>query len=122
MGDASRPGQGSVSKRSTGRRLGAIQEALNANRPAYPTGLNPNSFGWWGFRKGYYYGGWSTVDQNLAPPSFASGILECSLVGTLPADLPPRSYIAITNASPGVPVGYSRAREEASFHMVLGTY
>ena len=96
---------------------------MNANRPAYPTGLNPDSFAAWGFRRGYYYGrGWSNVDSNLAAPTFVSGILERSLRGTVPAGLPPRSYMAITSASPGVPVGYSRAREEASFHMVLGTY
>ena len=35
---------------------------------------------------------------------------------------PPRSYVAITRTSPGVSLGCDRAREEASFHVVYGTW
>ncbi len=35
---------------------------------------------------------------------------------------PPRSYVAITRTSPGVSLGYSRVREEASFHVVYGSW
>jgi hypothetical protein len=35
---------------------------------------------------------------------------------------PPRSYLAIVNAPPGVPLGVSGASEEASFHVVAGRW
>ena len=80
----------------------------------------------WAFPAGTT-GGWSNVDQNLPAPTFATGILERSIQATLRGDVqrwPPRSYVAITRTSPGVSLGYDRAREEASFprglrHLVI---
>jgi hypothetical protein len=37
-------------------------------------------------------------------------------------DLPPRSYVAITETGPEVEVGMSSAKEEASFHMIEGKW
>jgi hypothetical protein len=104
--------------------LHELRQALAANTPAYPPGYDPNFSGAWGFRGGYYRG-WSEVDQELPTPAFGSGILECSLQATLSADLQawaPRSYVAVTRTSPGLSLGYEKVREEASFHVVLGTW
>jgi hypothetical protein len=37
-------------------------------------------------------------------------------------DLPPRSYVAITETGPEVEIGISYAKEDASFHMIEGRW
>jgi hypothetical protein len=100
-----------------------LQAALGANRPAFPPGYQSRYYGGLGFN-GRYYGSWSNVDRNLPNPTFASGILERSLqaLGGDVRTWPPRSYVAIARTSPGVSLGHDRAREEASFHVVYGTW
>jgi len=101
-----------------------LQALLAANQPAYPLGYDPRNYGGLGFSSRYYRS-WSSVDPNLPPPTFATSILERSLQATLRGDVrtwPPRSYVAITRTSPGVSLGYDRAREEASFHVIYGTW
>ncbi len=101
-----------------------LQQMLVANTPAYPPGYHPTFSGALGFR-GNYYRGWSDVDQELKAPTLGTGILERSLQATLNADVQtwlPRSYVALTRTAPGVSLGYGRAHEEASFHVVLGTW
>ncbi len=101
-----------------------LQVLLAANQPSYPVGYDPRNYGGLGF-SGRYYRSWSSVDPNLPPPTFATSVLERSLQATLSGDVrtwPPRSYVAITRTSPGVSLGYERAREEASFHVVYGTW
>jgi len=64
---------------------------------------------------------------------FSTGKLSANLAGEAltnlagfggqPAlDLPPRSYVAITERGPEVEVGVSYAKEEASFHVVVGKW
>ncbi len=101
-----------------------LQAAFGVNRPAFPPGYQSHSYRGLGF-SGRYYHSWSNVDRNLPNPTFASGILERSLQATLGGDVrtwPPRSYVAITRTSPGVSLGHERAREEASFHVVYGSW
>jgi hypothetical protein len=44
-------------------------------------------------------------------------------LGGQPAlDLPPRTYVAITELGPEVEVGISYAKEEASFHVIVGKW
>lgn len=101
-----------------------LQVLLAANQPAYPPGYEPHYYGGLGFSNRYYRG-WSPVDGRLPDPTFGTSVLERSLQATLRGDVrawPPRSYVAITRTSPGVSLGYERAREEASFHVVYGTW
>lgn len=101
-----------------------LQASLGANRPAFPPGYQAGYSGGLGFSSRYYRT-WSNVDRNLPDPSFASGILERSIQAALGGDVrswPPRSYVAITRTSPGVSLGHERAREEAGFHVVYGTW
>lgn len=101
-----------------------LQASLGANQPAFPLGYDSRYYGGLGFSS-RYYGGVSNVDRNLPDPTFASSILERSLQATLRGDVrswPRRSYVAITRTSPGVSLGYDRAHEEASFHVVYGTW
>ncbi len=107
-----------------GAALHELRQALGANTPAYPPGYNPNFTGALGFRSSYYLG-WSDVDQELPAPTLATGILERSLQATLNADVQtwqPRTYVALTRTTPGVSLGYGRAHEEASFHVVFGSW
>ena len=101
-----------------------LRQALGSNAPAYPSGYNSNFSGALGWNGGYSRF-WSNVDNELPTPTLATGILERSLQATLNADVQtwqPRTYVALTRTSPGVSIGYGRAREEASFHVVLGTW
>lgn len=97
-----------------------LQEALQANLPALPPDYNPHSVPT-GFGDYFYY---SYVDSDQSPPNWHSGLLERSIVATLAGveTLPPRSYVALTRTAPGVPLGYDRAQEQASFHVVYGRW
>ncbi len=97
---------------------------MSGNAPAYPPGYNPAFSGAAGVGFGYYRF-WSDVDDALPAPTLVTGILERSLQATLNADVQawqPRTYVALTRSSPGVSLGYGAAREEASLHVVFGTW
>jgi hypothetical protein len=101
-----------------------LAQVLSANAPAYPPGYNPGFSGAAGVGFGYYRY-WSDVDDDLPAPTQVTGTLERSLQATLNADVrtwQPRTYVALTRTSPGVSLGYGAAREEASFHVVFGTW
>ena len=51
-------------------------------------------------------------------PNEAETILERSLHHA--SDLPPRSFVAITETSPEVELGTPAAREESSLHVIVG--
>jgi len=94
-------------------------------RPEFPEGYDAryyrNAFG---FQR-RYYSPWTNVDQNLAPPGFSQGVLERHLrlqSSTGLKSLAPGSYLAVTQQGVDVPLGYQRLREEASFHLVHGTW
>lgn len=91
-------------------------------RPSYPPGYdaryNDRRYGYQ--RRSYY---WSAMDQNLPFPRLDESLLEQALnlaVHNDLAKLAPRSYLALTRTSPEIPLGYRSAREEASFHVVVG--
>jgi len=99
-----------------------LRIAVNDNRPAFPIGYDSryyrNAFG---VRRRY----WTDVDQHLPPPKFEDGILERSIHRTLYSgarNMKPRSFIAITETSAEVPLGYDSLREEASFHVIYGRW
>jgi hypothetical protein len=101
-----------------------LAQVLSGNAPAYPPGYNPAFSGAAGVGFGYYRF-WSDVDDALPAPTLVTGILERSLQATLNADVQawqPRTYVALTRSSPGVSLGYGAAREEASLHVVFGTW
>jgi len=99
----------------------ALAQAVGASAPAFPPGYHPG-FDLAGLG-GYNY--WSSCDYDLPGPTMDAGILEQSLVISLNAQIenwPPRTYIAVTRTTPGVSLGCDDAREEASFHAVLGRW
>jgi hypothetical protein len=101
-----------------------LAQVLIANAPAYPPGYNPGFSGASGVGFGYHRF-WSNVDDDQPAPTLVTGTLERSLQATLNADVrtwPPRTYVALTRTSPGVSLGHGGAREEASFHVVFGTW
>lgn len=59
------------------------------------------------------------LSDNLAGDALAD---LAGLAGRPALELPPRSYVAITETGPEVEVGISYAKEEASFHVVLGKW
>lgn len=102
-------------------------KAYHANKLGYPPGLDPgrlqaSSYRGYSRRYRFAYGVPSTVQATQD-----TGRLEQALSALDPArssgrPLPPRSYLAIVEQSPEVVLGTPRAREEASFHVIRGTW
>jgi hypothetical protein len=64
-------------------------------------------------------------DSGASEPSMGSSLLEKNIADALQplqSPLAPGTYIAIVEHSPLVLTGVTRAREEASFHMIRGRY
>jgi hypothetical protein len=93
-----------------------MRPIFSDNLPQYPEGFGSESLKH-AFRyyttMGRWQNGQSTsvlerkLHECLMPPS---GIQS------------PRSYLAIVESSPSAPLGYAKAREQASFHVVAGTW
>jgi hypothetical protein len=68
---------------------------------------------------------WGGIDGSSSRPLMAASVLETNIaVAFRPARHPyqPGTYIAILDASPIVPPGVPRPREEASLHVLRGKY
>jgi hypothetical protein len=102
-----------------------LQVLLGANPPAFPEGYDPevhNSMLSVLMPQNYSY---YSVDGGAALPIMASSLLESNLAQAMHPDKFPlerRSYVAVGQASPLVPYGVRRVREEASLHVILGNY
>jgi hypothetical protein len=97
-----------------------LRAALLANRPSFPPGYDARYYNrGFGFGRSYYY---NANDQGLPAPKFDAGLLERSLSLAAYTPLEPRSYVAITQTAPEVPLISGSAREEASFHVVTGRW
>jgi hypothetical protein len=101
-----------------------LQKLYGQDPPQLPRGYDPNvhnntlSL----FMPNY---GWYAVDTSSSIPLMASSLLESNLaVATRPAAHPLASgtYVAVGGASPIVPYGVPRVREEASLHVIRGRY
>jgi hypothetical protein len=103
-----------------------LNKLYGADPPDFPRNYNPNvhhnnalslfmpNFGGW-------YG---NVDAGSSTPVMASSLLEMNLAYSTDTakGLLPGRYIAIAQASPVVPYGVPRVREEASLHIIRGRY
>jgi hypothetical protein len=96
-----------------------IKSAWIAERPAFPLGFD-SSYYKRGFGRRYYYS--NNVDQALPAAQFDIGILERNLRQAAYSELTPCSYVAITGTAPELPLGSRAAREQASYHVVLGRW
>jgi len=65
---------------------------------------------------------WVSNQANIPDASQQTGLLEFSLARAQSLSLEPGSYAAIVERSPEVVVGTPAAREEAGFHVILGTW
>lgn len=99
--------------------------ALSNQDPlARPAGMNANNYGLFGVRQRYYY--YSNSGTDLDAPSLRTGVLErgigasCSMSSS--HKLGPRTYVAVMETSPEVSIGVESAREESSFHVILGRW
>jgi hypothetical protein len=108
---------------------GKLRQIALEHRPEFPPGTNRQSLAAAAASRGmfqrnrYYWGNSSNLDTGQA-----SNRLEQSLGsvnGAQPAGKPllePRSYIAVVDHSPEVELGTPSAREETSFHVILGSW
>jgi hypothetical protein len=104
-----------------------LSRTLAQQQPAFPPGYDSQAYtNAWSYPGSIYYGGYGGRDGNLPPPVFATGILERGVAQAAnPAGVAqpePRTYVAVTHASPGVPLGCSAPREEASFYVIVGKW
>jgi hypothetical protein len=97
-------------------------EPVNPERDYDPRLHDDDLFTLLGGTRNRYYSG----DGSAGDPLMARSILETNLDACVRrlADLPPapKSYIAIVEQSPLVVTGLSKARQEASLHVVRGVY
>lgn len=109
--------------------LQPISVAANERRPALPMGYETDRWGagLFGFTSGnsirYYYD--QTFERSLSQPTFSSSILEMELRRTTSnntAEIEPGTYVAVLANTPEMPIGYSRAREVGSFHVLEGKW
>ena len=102
-----------------------LQRAYREHEPAYPPYMDRNSLP---DVSGYSYSGVWYGRDDLPEPTVRTSRLEETLrvlrtaVGSQTAALAPGSYVAIVERSPEVVLGTPSAREESSFHVVLGTW
>jgi hypothetical protein len=75
----------------------------------------------WMAMRGRYsgYSGNESIEANLANASIAS---LAGMDGREGLQLPPRSYVAVTETGPEVVFGMDGVEEEASFHVVVGQW
>ncbi len=115
--------------------LKTMVTALSESQPRRPDLMvnhdNRSFFGLNGQRsygQNVYGPGWNyrTSGGNEPAPMQSTGILERSLTAIqeelLSGQLPPRSYIAIVEHSPEMQLGAPSAHEEASLHVVVGSW
>ena len=114
----------------------SLLELFATNQPQVPNATSePGHNGFFGLnrRRPYYQGGVYAPTGYISPnsPTFASapqngGILERSFseiqVAIATGSLPPRSYVAVVEHSPEFQPGTALAKEEVSFHVVVGNW
>ena len=100
-----------------------LERLAAAHQPAFPEGYGVQYSGAWGM----FQFSWTDVDQSYQEPAYRDSLLERNIRQAVSTDvrggkLEPRTYVAITTTGPEVPLGYDRVREEASFHVLRGTW
>ncbi|MCA9122865.1 MAG: hypothetical protein KDB11_21915 [Planctomycetales bacterium] len=96
-----------------------------AARPQFPIGFDPNQVENASAIFGNSSGYWQQIDRGLPAPTTATSILERGLrdIGNVKiSEMTPRTYIAIVQQAPNASLGVRVVSEEASFHVVTGTY
>jgi len=91
--------------------------------PRYPVGMDQRNrsgySGWSMYRSSWQ---WVSNQADMPDASQETGLLEFSIAEAKSLSLEPGSYVAIVERSPEVVRGTSAAREEAGFHVILGTW
>lgn len=101
-----------------------LQRTFMDHQPTPLPGMNPQSLSSSRFANGIW---WSRLG-NQSPPSQNTSLLEIALQrpqASASTDDPrfrPGSYLAVVKRSPEVELGTPVAEEEASFHVILGTW
>jgi hypothetical protein len=108
----------SVAELETSAARAHIGRQILENGLQFPAGAQGNAF-----QTTQGYSTYSTItrygmNNSLLEPAEAETILERSLQHA--SDLPPRTFVAITETSPEVELGTASAREESSLHVIVG--
>ena len=102
-----------------------LAKLIGEQAPDYPPDYDKNTYQTAiGFRRQYYYM-YGRVDQSMPPATTETSKLEIQLDSLGRAKgmkFKPRSYIAIVEASPEVPLGIESAKLEASLHVIRGSW
>lgn len=102
-----------------------LQKTFLAHQPAFLPGMDQQSQQSTRYRRGRF---WWVNQGNLSEPTQNTSMLEAALAqphASAATDDPrfqPGSYLAVVQRSPEVELGTSVAQEQASFHVILGTW
>ncbi len=104
----------------------SLHAAYTSAMPQFPTGMDRDYYDM-GRPRRYWYRGY--YDPGLSPPTPQTSRLERLLAeAAMPnsvgggAGMARRNYVAVVRESPEAALGTPAAREEASYHVVLGEY
>ena len=99
-----------------------VKKTFEESAPGFPTGFRKNQY-----MSSSVYRRWrvyQSIDQHEGSVRSQTSILERQLAdanGQL-KNLPSRSYLAIVEVSPEVPLGVQRTQEVSSFHLIMGKW
>ncbi len=100
--------------------LSKFRDEFNGNHPRVEEHLRTSP------RRSFYYDMAATTESSdYLQPQLTQNILEQNLkrlTSDLTNQLKPRSYIAIVEQSPEVPLGTKSAKQESSFHVIQGSW
>jgi hypothetical protein len=100
-----------------------LQETFSRHQPAFLPGVDRQSLQTNSSYRNSYY--WYLRQTNSPDPMQSTSLLEAALGLPRSSDDPrltPGSYLAIVQRSPEVELGTPAAHEQASFHVILGTW
>jgi len=101
-----------------------LSKRMSPFEPSYPEGYNENmhnsNFRFWGFGSRYYsrYNGGVTVHQ--ATSQLERNLFQFNHLGGNP--MAARSYVALSETAPAVPLGAEQTRQQLSLHVTKGSY
>jgi hypothetical protein len=125
--DVDRGGAARAKRTETSEAVSRLRKCLADNQPGFPPGMDrQSSSGVFGLRGGrrYYtiYGGNRSESPTQGTSRLERSLQDPAMSGGGRPLLAPGTYVAIVRESPEVELGTDSAREEASFHVILGEW
>jgi hypothetical protein len=103
--------------------VASLAATFNANQLQRPPGMSNYSYGLFGMRRRYQY---YSSGYDMDATTMHTSMLERGFIELTGTDLPrldqPRTYMAIVDRSPEMSFGLEKVNEEASLHVIVGSW